>query len=880
MKLWRRREQDLEDEIRDYVERETQENIASGMPPDEARHAAMRKFGHVLSVKEDTRAVWGWVWLERLWQDLRYGRRMLLKHPGFTLVAVVSLAIGIGANSAMFSLADALLLRPLPVLRPGDVVTVGSISAVERFSALIASYRDYVDFRDRSRSFDGLVAFTISTFGFSTRPDALPQLKAGMLVTGNFFSVMGVEPELGRDFRTEEDAVPGRDAVVIVGHELWEKEFGSDRSILGRRVRLNGIECTIIGVAPAKFTGMDQYLTPAFFLPMGMWLRFVTNPQDRPLEARDYRQLTIKGRLRPGVTIAQAQAELAVIAKNLERAYPDTNRNRTAVVRTELESRIAQSPPDAELVAMLSVLAGVVLLVACANVAGLLTSRAPVRAREIALRLAIGAGRARLIRQLLTESLLIAVAGGLLGLAVAYGGVVYLSQIRIPSDLPIKFTIELDRRALIFSLAVSLASAILFGLAPAIQTTHADLVSSLKAAGAGTTGRRRLWGRNFLVAGQVALSLVLLTVSTFMFRGFRSMLQAGPSCRTDHVLMMSFDPGLVHYTEAQAEQFFRQLAERSRSVPGVKSASLAFGIPMGNQQDGATIVPEGFQFPQGKESASMFANTVDESYFETMGVPIVRGRGFRVTDTAKSPRVAVVNEQVANHYWPGQDPVGKRFRLDDQKGPWVEIVGVAKTGKYIFIAEAPMDFLYFPLAQHPQQRMKLLVHSVGDPNALVAPLREVVRGLDANQPIFDVRTFDDFYRYRAVSTPKMIIQTVGTMGLMGLILAMVGLYGLVAYAASRRTREIGIRMAIGAQRTNVLRMVMRQGLLLSLTGLGIGLIASFGAERVLKCHVLGPRYGHPHLPAGCARAARHHHARGVYTGASSFASGSDESAAI
>ncbi len=839
MKFRQRREESLDHEIRDYIERETRANIEAGMPSDQARHAAMRKLGSPQQVKEETRAVWGWVWLERLWQDIVHGRRMLAKNPGFTLVAVLSLAIGIGANSAMFSLADALLLRPLPVLRPSEVVAVGTVESAAGFSQIVASYRDYVDFRDQSKSFEGLAAFADSTFGYATRRDALAQLKLGTIVTGNMFRVMGVEPELGRSFRPDEDQAAGRDAVLILGHDFWEKEFGADPSVLGCKLLIGGIEFTVIGVAPARFTGMSRYFESAFYVPIMMWPRLVNNPQDRPLEARDYRNLTIRGRLKPGVTVSQAQAEIAAIGKNLERAYPDTNHNRAAVVRTELQARIQQSPPDAQLVAMLITLAIAVLLVACANVGGLLTSRAPTRAREIALRLAIGAGRQRLIRQLLTESLLIAVAGGLLGLLVGYGGVLFLRQIKIPSDLPIRIGIELDQRVLLYSMCLAVASAVLFGLVPAIQTTRTNLVGALRSATADAPGPRRLWGRNLLVAAQVAISLVLLTVTTFMFRGFQHMLGRGPGFRTTHLLMMSFDPGLVRYDEKQAQQFLHQLVERARTVPGVKSAALTYAIPLGNDGvDGVTVVPEGYQFPKGKEDVSVLANDVGESYFDTQGIPM-RGRGFLATDTHDSPRVAVVNEEMARHYWPEQDAIGKRFRLNDRKGPWVQVVGVAKTIKYLWIAGAPIEFVYFPYVQHVKPRMTLLAESFGDPASLAAPLREAVHALDANQPIYNVRTYDEFYHYRAVSTTNLIIEVVGAMGVMGVILAMVGLYGLVAYAAGRRTREIGIRIAIGAQRGSVLRMVMHQGFVLALSGLGVGLVASFGAEGVLKAMFTG-----------------------------------------
>lgn len=798
---------------------------------------SFQRRGEGSAARLEARSVWALAWLERLWQDLRYGRRMLAKNPGFTLVAVLSLGIGIGANSAMFSLADALLLRPLPVPRPGEVLTVASHSTnpsfvLDRLGWL--SYRDYLDYRANSKSFNGLVAFHLDTFGFSPTADALPHMRMGMLVTGDFFRVMGVEPELGRSFRPDEDQVEGRDAVVVLGHDFWEKEFQADPSVIGRKVRLNGTDFTVIGVAPAPFTGMDTIVRPSFFVPAMMWQRITSSSGANMLEGRDQRVFTVKGRLKPGVTMVLAQAELGVIAKSLERAYPATNRNQTVVLRTELEARFNQGQENVRLIGLLIGLSLPVLLVACANVACLLLSRARVRSREISMRLAIGAGRLRLIRQLLTESLLIALAGGVLGLGVASVGVAFFNRLTFESDLPLVVSVQLDQRVLLVSLALSLFSTLAFGLTPAVQSTRTDLASALRTAGADTPGRKRLWGRNLLVVGQVAMSLLLLTVATLVFRAFRNDMAAGPGFRTDHLLLMSFDPRLVRYTDLQTQQFFQQVAERARAVSGVKSAALTFVIPMdGASVDAATILPEGYHFPPGTENANLFSNTVDENYFGTLGVPIVRGRGFRRSDTAKTPRVAVVNEELAKHYWPGQDPLGKRFRLDNSNGPWVEIVGVAKQGKYLWIGEPPTEFLYFPLAQKPEPRMTLIAESFGDPAALATPLREVVRRLDSNQPVYDVRVMEEYFQNRAMTGPNLIIQTVAAIGMMGLVLAMVGLYGLVAYSAGRRTREIGIRMAIGAQRSAVLRMVMRQGLVLGLSGVGVGLVASYGVAKVL-----------------------------------------------
>jgi predicted permease len=536
--------------------------------------------------------------------------------------------------------------------------------------------------------------------------------------------------------------------------------------------------------------------------------------------------------MKPGVTLMRVQAELNNIAKNLERAYPDTNRSQRLMVRTELQTTIRENRVYAGLAAILTLLAAGVLIVACANVAGLLTSRAPVRAREIALRLAIGAVRSRLIRQLLTEGLFIAAAGGLLGLPLAYAGITLLRRVQLPTDLVFVPAVEIDERALLFSLGVAMLSAILFGLIPAIQTTRADLTSALKAAEARAPSGRRPWGRNLLVAAQVAVSLVLLTVAGFAYRMFASELSQGMGFRTNHLLLMSLDPSLARYNKIETQRFFERLGQQARNAPGVKSATLASATPI-LFTDTSRIVPEGYRFPAGQERASISSCTTDEHYFDTLDIKIVSGRGFRAADTAYASRVAVVNETLAQHYWPGQDPLGKRFRMNDANGPWVEIVGVAKTSRYLFIGEPPTDFVYLPYRQNPAQRMTLMAESTGDSASLLAPLRKVVLGLDPNVPMYDVQTMEDYYYARATSVAQVTVEIVGGMGLMGIALAMAGLYGLISYAVSRRTREIGIRMAVGAGRAAVVKMVLRQGIVPVVWGLTIGLVLSAGAGRLL-----------------------------------------------
>jgi predicted permease len=771
-----------------------------------------------------------------LLKEIRQALRLLAKNPEFTAIAALSLALGIGANSAIFSLADAILLRPLPVLKPRQVVNVTSETPSTPLGRI--SYPDYRDLRDKSRSFDGLVLYQFYTFGVTTSPTVTPQMRLGALVSDNFFRVLGVQPALGRGILPEEDKVSGRDPVIFLTHDYWRFQFANDTSAIGRTIRLNGIDFTIVAVLPENFTTIDQWVRPAFYVPLTMAQRLRAAKTD-PLEDRKERSWQVKGRLKPGVSREAAQSELAGIAKNLEKAYPETNRDRTVAVRTELQERIREDPPDATLVTMLMALVGLVLIIACANIANLFLARGSSRSREIAIRLAIGVGRLRLVRQLFIESLLLALLGGILGVGFAYGGIRFLQTIDIPTDIPVVITAQLDYRVFLFSLLAAVASALVFGLAPAWQALRTDLVSALKCAGLAASAGRRTIGRNALVISQIALALVLLVATGMLLDGFQKALALNPGFRTDHIMGMEFDTSFVRYTEDQSRDFYGNLIDRARALPGVRSATLSAAVPLYPNQSGETVIPDGYQFPKGEESIFSFASSVDEQYFDTMGTPIHRGRAFTKADKTDSRRVVIVNHAFADKYWPQQDPIGKRIRLKDRNGPLVEVVGVAKTGRYLFIGEPPTPFVYFPYAQDPKTRMSLLVETYGDPAAIAAPLRDLVRSLDENMPIYNARTLSDFYQQRAISIMLMILQLVATMGFLGLTLALVGLYGLIAYSVSRRTQEIGIRIALGAHRSDVLRMVLRQGFLLSIIGVGIGFAASVAVQRILTIGLVG-----------------------------------------
>jgi predicted permease len=831
----RRVDADLDREVRSHLEMLIEEKTRAGMTPAEAQRAARIELGGVEQVKIHVRDSRTGAFLDSLVQDVRFAIRSLRRTAGLTAFVVVTLALGIGMTSATFSMVDALIFRPYPVPHPGNVVTLSGTthdSMIEDFS-----YREYLDIRSKTKSYDGVIAYAdMQAVGFSAEPAATPRVKGGMLVSGNFFHVLGVEPGLGRGFRDDEDRVPGRDAVVVLGADFWHHEFAADPSVVGRTVRLNGAPFTVIGVAPDSFPGLLTFGHPDFYMPLAMARTFSTNIEKNFFEDRDDRELKVKARLLPSATLAQARNEVAVVAKNLEHDYPNVTRSRGATVYTQFQARTTEDQ-NWRFGVVFVILALAVLLVACTNVAGLLLSRARERAREIALRLALGAGRLRLIRLLLTESLILATLGGVAGIAVGYGMIEWFHSkdaIIFATELPVAVPFQMDKRVLLVCIGLSVLSAFLCGLAPALQSTRVDLVNALKSADADVPGRKRLWGRNMLVVAQVAMSLMLLTASFLMARGFQHDLLVGTGFMKDHLLMANFDPRLIQYNATQTQQFYKQLAERMRETPGVQSEALTQNIPLGTDDfDGLTFVPDGFTMPPDRANFASTMDTIDEGYFATMGIPILRGRAFLATDTADAPRVAIVNAHFAKHYWPGGDAVGKHIRLDNSAGVPVEIVGVAETIKYQTMTD-PIDFVYMPLAQHPVARMVLMLRSSGDPLQLVQPVKDAVYSLDPNLPLLQTRAYEEYYLNQAVRGPEIAIDLVGTMGLVGLLLAIAGLYGLVAYNVSRRTHEIGIRMALGAASSDVLRMVMGKGIVLVAIGTALGLAMGFALEQFMN----------------------------------------------
>ena len=789
------------------------------------------ELGNLTAAMENARAVWGWTWLSGIFADIRYSLRALRAQPAFVAVAVLSLALAIGANSAVFSLADAMLLRPLPVPNPSGLFDVAYTTPDNPFEGM--SFPNFRDLREKSHAFSGLAAYRLIQVAAADNAAAPARIRLAMLVSDDLFQVAGVTPSAGRAFLTGETNAP----VAMIGYDFW-RQYSDERPAIGSSLRINGIAFTIVGILPESFTGLDRFARPTVFLPLGMSQRLMAAPAN-PLDDRKRPDLVVKGRLRPGYTLQSAQAELAALGAHLEREYPAANRNRRPVVRTELERRIRQTPQLLSLIKMLMGLVGLVLIIACSNLANLLLVRGRARSREIAIRLSIGAGRRRVVRQLMTESLIVAAMGGVAGVAFAYGGILLLQTLSVPSEPPSPLGVEMDWRVVQFSLLAALASCVVFGLAPAWQTVRIDFVEALKAGGHGVAGGRRTFGRDILVSCQIALAMVVLIAAGMFLSGFRKMVVTAPDFRTDHLIGMDTAPALVHYSPSQTEAFYRQLVDRVRTTPGVIAVSMTESLPLSPSQTTLTVVPEGYRFPKGREKTIVFGSAVDSAYFSVMSVAIERGRAFTDADRTESRRVAIVNQQFAKTYWRGQDPIGKRIRLDSPDGPSAEVVGVARTGHYLTVNEAPAPYVYLPYEQSPRARMTLIAQSAGEPETLAGPLRDAVRSIDANLPVFNLRTVATLYESRATDTWLQFFQMVGTMGFIGLALAATGLYGLVAYTVSRRVKEFGIRVALGANRHDVVWLVERRGLILALVGIAIGGVLTRVAVPMLNSGFLG-----------------------------------------
>jgi putative ABC transport system permease protein len=762
--------------------------------------------------------------MQTLWQDLRYGVRVLLQQPGFTFIAVLTLALGIGANTAIFSVVNGVLLRPLPYAEPDQLAMVWLDNRRQGIRDDITSYPNFLDWRDKNSSFQAMAGVRNLTTNLTGVGE--PEELRGAAVSPNFFQLMGVGPALGRGFVPEEEQ-PGKDKVVILSHGLWQQRFGGDPAIVNRTISLNGEPLTVVGVMP-----------PGFEFPSKATLWRPLAPNERLRAARGSFWLPVIGRLKPGVTRQQAQADMDLVAKQLEQQYPNINAGYGINV-VPLHEQTVGNIRTALLVLLGAV--AFVLLIACANVANLLLARAATRQREVAVRAALGADRFRLVRQLLTESVLLSVVGGVLGVLLAWWGVEMLLTLA-PANLPRLNEIQLDWRVLGFTLGLSLLTGLIFGLAPALQTSHLELGEALKEGGrSGAGGRRAQRVRSVFIVAEVALALVLLAGAGLLIRSFWRLQQVNPGFRTDHVLTLQLTLPRTKYPEgAQAAAFFQRLQERLAALPGVESASAASSIMLPKLANSSGFTIENRPPDPREQQLELPFDAVLPNYFQTLGVQLLRGRTFTAQDAQGQPEVAMVNESFAKRYFPNEDPVGRRFTFGDgtNNPQWITIAGVVRDTKRQGLDQPIRIESWMPHAQAPSRSMEVVVRTAGDPLALTGAVRDAVWSLDRDLPIPRIQTLAQVLS-ESVAQRRLNMLLLTLFAAVALILAAVGIYGVMSYAVTQRTNEIGIRVALGAQSRDVLKLVVGQGMKLTLIGVGTGMILTLALMRLLASLLFG-----------------------------------------
>ena len=779
--------------------------------------------------------------------DLRIALRSLARTPVFTAVAVLSLALGVGINTTIFSAVNGILLRPLPVAEPARVAGIFT-SDYSGPAYGGSSWADYRDLAERARSFELLAGVALQPVALGRGADGAAGEEAALtmaqVVSGNFFSLVGRAAERGRLLQPADDR-PGAPAVVVIGEGLWRARFGADEGILGRTLSIAGQPFVVAGVAPAGFTGTQRGIRT------DLWIPASTLPLIRPgtgdLTSRGSRGIGILGRLRRGVDARAAGAELRALASDLRGEHPEAwvdvhGRGRRLTLVPESGLRV---PPQVRegavgISALLLVLTALVLLVACANLANLLLARAARRRREIAVRLALGAGRARLVRQLLVESVLLALGGGAIGLVLAVWGADLLGAVRLPVAVPLALDFTPDARVLVFALVLSLLTGLVMGLLPALQASRPDIVTTLRDGGT-DTGRSRL--RGAFVVAQVALSLVLLAAAGLFVRSLREAIDVEPGFSTRRALLATIDLEVAGYPAERGASLFRDVAARVRGLPGVEAVSWTSHVPLGFNSARRSLAVRGHAPAPGEEMEISTA-TVGPDYFAVMGVPLVRGRGIEAGDVHGAPGVVVVNEAFARRFWPGRDPIGMEVGPYGDAGPWSRVVGVARDGKYDSRAEAPKPFYYVPWEQAPRSAATLVVRTAGDPQLLAAPVRAAVRAVDPALTVVESRTLAENLDLSLLPS-RVAGMLLGGFGLLGLLLASIGIYGVMAYTVTQRTREVGIRMALGARSTHVVSLLVRYAARLVAVGVALGLVLTVVLARLVRGFLHGASAADP-----------------------------------
>ena len=837
-------ERDLDAELRSHLDMAVERNIRQGMSPEQARREALLTFGGLEQTKETYRERRSLPFLDTLLQDLRFAFRMLRKSPGFTAVAVLTLALGIGANTAIFSLTDQILLRNLPVPHPEQLFILRSPgpnhghtwSDVDQ-GAQSFSYGMYKDLRERSTVFSGLLACREATVNVSGHGET--QVAHANLVSGNFFETLEVQPALGRLFTSTDETAPGADPAAVLSYAYWSRQFGADPSIVNKALTVNGVPLTVVGVTRKGFYGVEIGSMPDLFIPVTMKAQMAPN-MHQTLEDRTDHWLPVIGRLKPGITPARAQAELQPIyqpilesdAKLLKLSGKDLERftSKPLLLAGGAHGRLVLQEGAQEPLLVLMSMVGLVLLIACANIAGLLVARGEARQREIAVRLAMGAKRARLIRHLLTESLLIAIVGGAAGIALAWWG---LNAITAAQGYGMRNLVtNLDFRVLWFAVGLTLATTILFGLSPAMRATRLDLQSTLKDQGSSVSGGRSNVGlRKLLIVSQVALTAVLLAGAGLFARTLMNLEHANLGVNTSHVLQFSVAPDLNGSTPAQTLAFADRARNEIATIPGVRSVTISRTEIFASDDSSSNFTPEGYR--PGDDTDAMY-DFMGPNYFSTMGIPLIAGREFTEADTTASPKVCIINEKLAQRSFAGRNPIG--LHITHGAGtlfmdPPMEIIGVVANSKWDDARSDIVPFLYMPYSQDKNAgHLAFYIRTERDPLPIAATLRSLVHQLDPNLPVNNLHTLEEQVS-GSMSNDRLVAVLSVSLALLAALLAALGLYGVLAYVVARRTREIGIRIAIGGERPDILRLIVGQGLRLTVIGGAIGIVAALIAAR-------------------------------------------------
>lgn len=769
-------------------------------------------------------------------QDVKYGLRNLIKRPIFSVVVVLTLSIGIGFNTAVFSVVNALLFRPSPFAESDRLVGVYDYQPQEFLKYVNLSYADFKDVREQSTSFAGLASYSLSAFALESGDSS--EFVTGEVVGGNFFGVLGVKAVRGRTFTSDEEDPAAARAVAILSYNAWGRRFGKKDDVVGKTVRLNGHQLTIIGVASPEFKGMLRGIAVDFWVPMGMYSSLF--PQDLEWSGRKNRWLSAVGRLRPEVSRQSAQAELQTIGRRLEAAYPETDKGHAVALLPLSEIKVM---PGIDTVlymtsTALMVVVGFILVIVCANLASMMLASATNRTREMTVRMVLGAQRKRIVRQVLTESLLLSLLGAALALVFTFVTNHLLNSIRLPLPVELALDVAVDLRVFVFALAISALTAVLFGLGPALSVSRQNFSAALKEEGRSTSisRKKRRW-QNSLVVGQVALSLILLICSGLSVRSMQNAYRVSPGFDPTHVATATFDISLLGYDQARGEQYYQDLTERIGRLPGVTAVSRSTNIPLSLQIRTHRIIDDAHASRPTREWPQVDTTSVSPEYFPTMGIPMVKGRGFSTSDTATARPVVVVNQTFAKHFWPDGDAMGKviRFAEDEKK---YEIIGVAQDSKYRTLGESPLPYVYSNLLQNYVGFQTVLARTGGNPAGVLSSMREQARILDERTPVMNVRSLKDATNV-VLGLPAIFAELFGLFGLLGLIISCVGIYGVLAFTVSQRTQEMGIRMALGARREQILKFVLRQSLIVTGIGIGIGILGALAATRVLAVILYG-----------------------------------------